>query len=424
MKAKTKIQKEVIGLSRKMHKLSDSQKLYAFEHCFDHLAHRNAKNVITCMECGHVWNGGSELADTLFGVVCPHCGKRLEFVVGRKRVHKEKEYFSIITTCKQYQVIRFFSVQCIRKVGMPADFSIFEVAQRWISPDGVSTTVARKRGFSFVYYDLWIPESKMEIRMNQGHYVYDISPACYYPKQRFTKEIIRNGFNGCFHGMKPYDLFMAILNNPKHETLLKSRQIPLLYHTLHSPDKLMRYWDSVKICIRNNYTILDGSIWCDYIDMLRHAGKDICNAHYVCPANLKEAHDKLVEKRNKENHQKKVMDAKSHDEEYWKKKGKFFGLVFTDGTIKIRVLESVVEFMEEGSELHHCVYANKYYEKDNSLIFSATIEGIRMETIEVSLSKMQIVQCRGKHNGISHYHDQIMQLMKDNICKISARMSA
>ena len=82
------------------------------------------------------------------------------------------------------------------------------------------------------------------------------------------------------------------------------------------------------------------------------------------------------------------------------------------------------EFMEEGSELHHCVYANKYYEKDNSLIFSATIEGIRMETIEVSLSKMQIVQCRGKHNGISHYHDQIMQLMKDNICKISARMSA
>ena len=98
--------------------------------------------------------------------------------------------------------------------------------------------------------------------MNQGHYVYDISPACYYPKQRFTKEIIRNGFNGCFHGMKPYDLFMAILNNPKHETLLKSRQIPLLYHTLHYPDKLMRYWDSVKICIRNNYTILDGSIWC------------------------------------------------------------------------------------------------------------------------------------------------------------------
>lgn len=95
MKAKTKIQKEVIGLSRKMHKLSDIQKRYAFEHCFDHLAHRNAKNVITCMECGHVWNGGSELADTLLGVVCPHCGKRLEFVVGRKRVYKEKITFPL-----------------------------------------------------------------------------------------------------------------------------------------------------------------------------------------------------------------------------------------------------------------------------------------------------------------------------------------
>ena len=83
-----------------MHKLSDSQKRYAFEHCFDHLAHRNAKNVITCMECGHVWNGDCELADTLLGVVCPHCGKRLGFVVGRKRVYKEKEYFSIITSSK------------------------------------------------------------------------------------------------------------------------------------------------------------------------------------------------------------------------------------------------------------------------------------------------------------------------------------
>ena len=56
---------------------------------------------------------------------------------------------------------------------------------------------------------------------------------------------------------------------------------------------------------------MDGSIWCDYIDMLRHAGKDIRNAHYVCPANLKEAHDKLVEKRNKENHQEKVHPSRN-----------------------------------------------------------------------------------------------------------------
>ena len=75
MKAKTKIQKEVIGLSRKMHKLSDTQKRYAFENCFDHLAHRNAKNVITCMECGHVWNGGSELAETLL-VLSAHIAVR------------------------------------------------------------------------------------------------------------------------------------------------------------------------------------------------------------------------------------------------------------------------------------------------------------------------------------------------------------
>ena len=424
MKAKTKLQKEIIGLSRKMHKLSDVQKRYALEHCFDHLAHRSAKNVITCMECGHSWNGGNELADTLLGVVCPHCGKKLELVIGRKRLYKDKEYFSIITTCKQYQVIRYFSTQCIRKLGQPAEYSVFEVVQRWISPDGVSTTVARKRGFAFVYYDLWIPESKMEIRTNQNHYVYDIKPTAVYPKMRFIREIRRNGFNGNFYGMKPYDLFMAILNNRKHETLLKAGQIPMLHYTLHSIAKLERYWDSIKICIRNNYTVLDGSTWCDYIDMLQRMGKDIHNACYVCPVNLKAAHDRLVDRQNRERTDIKIKEAKAYEEEYRKKKGKFFGLVFTDGTIRIKVLESVVEFVEEGNELHHCVYANRYYSKDSSLILSASIGGIRMETIEISLTGMKIIQCRGKHNANSQYHDRIVRLMNENMNEIRARMSA
>ena len=30
-----------------------------------------------------------------------------------------------------------------------------------------------------------------------------------------------------------------------------------------------RYWASVKICIRNGYTISDGSVWCDTIDIIR-----------------------------------------------------------------------------------------------------------------------------------------------------------
>lgn len=29
----------------------------------------------------------------------------------------------------------------------------------------------------------------------------------------------------------------------------------------------------------------------------------------------------------------------------------FFGIVFTDGTIQVRIMESVQEFMEEGDEM-------------------------------------------------------------------------
>lgn len=424
MKAKTPLQQEIIGLSRQLSRLTKAQKRYAFEHCFEHLAQRNSKNVITCLECGHAWKGGNGLADTLLGVTCPHCGMKLDIAVGRKRVRKDIEYFSIITTCNQYQVIRFFRAVCILKVGLPASYTIFEVAQRWISPDGTSTTVARKRGYSSIYYDIWLPQSKMEIKPNQEHRVYDIYPACTYPKQRFIKELKRNGFDGNCHGMRAYDLFVAILGNSRHETLLKAGQISMLRHTLHSPERLDNYWDSVKICIRNNYTIADASMWCDYINMLRQEHKDIRNAHYVCPANLMEAHDRLVDKRNRGKKNERLMGAWEHEEEYRRKKGKFFGLMFTDGTIRIKVLESVEEFMLEGDELHHCVYASRYFRRDDSLILSATVEGIRTETIEVSLSDMQIVQCRGKHNGQSPHHERILQIVNSNMNEIRARMSA
>lgn len=54
-------------------------------------------------------------------------------------------------------------------------------------------------------------------------------------------------------------------------------------------------------------------------------------------------------------------------------KGKFFGLLFTDGLINVRVLESVEEHRQEGNHMHHCVFSASYYLNEESLIFSATI---------------------------------------------------
>lgn len=100
MKPKTKIQKEVFALSKRLPEITEIQTKYAFRHCFEHVGRRSAKGIVTCTECGHQWQGNGALADTLCGCTCPHCGMELKVHTTRKRVFKEIEYFSMITTCK------------------------------------------------------------------------------------------------------------------------------------------------------------------------------------------------------------------------------------------------------------------------------------------------------------------------------------
>ena len=109
MKQRTRIQKEVAKLIRRLPELTEKQTAYAFEHCFKHYAHRTKGGILTCTECGHRWKSEHPLAESVCGCTCPHCGKELEVLDTRKRVFKDMEYFSVITTCKQFQVIRFFA---------------------------------------------------------------------------------------------------------------------------------------------------------------------------------------------------------------------------------------------------------------------------------------------------------------------------
>ena len=207
---------------------------------------------------------------------------------------------------------------------------------------------------------------------------------------------------------------------------MKAGQYPMLRYYLNRSFDMERYWASVKICIRNGYTISDGSMWRDTIDLLRHFGKDTNSPKYVCPSDLKAEHDKLVQKRNRQREREQLkerrQEAKKHEKEYRKLKGRFFGIVFTDGTLNIRVLESVAEFAEEGTAMHHCVWSNFYYLKKNSLILSATIDGVRIETVEVSLKTFRVVQSRGVCNSNTEYHDRIISLVDSNMSLIRKRM--
>lgn len=428
MKPRNKFQQHVLELSRRLPRITEPQKRWAYKHCFDHIAKRNAKGIITCLECGHSWQGdNSPLADTILGCKCPHCATRLEIKSTRQRVFKEIEYFGIITTCGDFQVIRHFHISVYRKAGEKARYTCSEVVQRWLSPKGKEAIIARLRGMSIMYYDLWNFGTELEIR--RYHRAHDVEPIHFYPRQRIIPEISRNGFKGEHHGIPPLELYRSILTDSKAETLLKAGQTDLLRHFIRNTSKdIGTYWNSVRICMRNGYIIEDGSMWCDYIDLLRFFGKDTNSPKYVCPDNLHTQHDFYMEKKRahieRQRLEKKRQKARENEAKFKELKAKFFGIAFTDGTIQVRVLESVEEFMEEGKAMHHCVFDNAYYLKENSLIFSATIDGRRIETVEISLTTLKVVQSRGVCNQNTEYHDRIIQLMNKNKRLIRKRMAA
>jgi hypothetical protein len=274
------------------------------------------------------------------------------------------------------------------------------------------------------FVDMWNFQSAMEIRPEKSWY--NAIPTCVYPRQRLILELKRSGYSGDFYRLTLFDLFHILLTDSRAETLLKAGQINLLRFFVNNNFRnITDYWASIKICIRNEYKIEDTSIWRDYIDLLRFFGKDLHNAKFVCPTDLTAEHDKQVQKKRElqeRERRERAREKALEDEARFKElKSRFFGIQFSDGLIEVRTLESVEEVMQEGDIMHHCVFSNEYHLKPDSLILSACIEGKRVETIELSLSKMQVIQSRGACNKNTEYHDRIIELVKKNISFIKKR---
>ena len=81
--------------------------------------------------------------------------------------------------------------------------------------------------------------------------------------------------------------------------------------------------------------------------------------------------------------------------------------------VSIKVLNSVSKFIDEGNAMHHCVFANEYYKKKNSLILSVRENGNRIATIEYDISKFKVLQCRGVCNQVPKHYDEILSIMEN-----------
>jgi hypothetical protein len=422
MKPKNKLQKQVLEASKKLPSVSETQLKWAYLHCFEHIGRRTKKGVVTCLECGHSWTETT----TEKHCNCPGCNVKLRIADTRQSVFKQTEYFCMITVCEDFQVLRFFYINSYAKAGEKAHYFHSEVIQRWIAPNGKYTTLAKLRPMGY-FVDTWSFHTDLEIRPEKP--LYNAIPTCIYPRQKLIPEVKRSGYKRDFYKLPPFDLFHALLTDNRAETLLKTEQIQLLQFFAGNGFRYINnYWASIKICIRNHYKIEDAAIWRDYIDLLQFFGKDLHNAKYVCPADLTAEHDKQVKKKREQQERERREEARKkalEDEAVFKEaKGKFFGIRFTDGLIQVRTLDSVEEIMQEGDIMHSCVFANEYHLKPDSLILSACIEGKKIETIELSLSKMQVVQSRGVCNKNTEYHERIINLVKKNVRKIRQRMVA
>ena len=174
-------------------------------------------------------------------------------------------------------------------------------------------------------------------------------------------------------------------------------------------------------------------MWLDHLELLKHFKLDMHNAHYVCPENLRAAHQELYERRRRDQErveaarreayraaeeQRRMEQDKLYREmiENWTAKmGAILGLSINGTNLSIKPLQSIDEFKQEGEAMHHCVYQMRYYDYNkhpNCLILSAKDEaGNRLATIEYNTARYDIVQCRAACNAVPERDKEIRALI-------------
>ena len=425
MKPRTKREREVVELSSMLPPIKEATE-WAKHNIFVHEAYR-CKDELYCSDCGQTWidTSRSELSDIVLDnkTICPYCHSELAIKVSSRKKNDETIYMTMAQVIGKYQVIRH--VQCnrfTRKERAYLHYFFTEVVQEWITEDGKRTIMAKpfntnRTGFLY--------SRDLSIKNEFGSY-WGYIDNCYalcgelYPNIQILPILRQRGLKKTFCDCTPSVIIIGLLKGYNdYEYLIKTKQTDILHHLIRKGSYQLRYKHVINICNRNNYKVKDASLYFDYIDLLNHFNLDTHNAHYVCPNNLAAEHDKLLKRKDRleaaNRLQSQKQEAKKYEKNYIKQKSKFFSICITDGIISISPLKSVYEFIEEGNEMHHCVFTNKYYTKKDALILSATIDGKRIETIEINLRTFEVVQSRSVCNKNSEYHDQILKLVRSSI---------
>lgn len=422
MKAKTRLQHKVAAANGRLLPITETQKQWAFRNALTHYAYRAPSGRTTCLDCGHQWKTEGEETCR-----CPECGAELKIENTLHRTARERTMFSVLTTQNGLQVQRVFRMDAFFHKKKRPKYTVTEVCRMWIDENGKTAVTGLRRTIGH-YLDSFAYGTDLELR--QENFVYDhlADNSFVCPRYKTLPTIRRNGLKGTLPDIPPMRLIKAILTDSRAETLMKAGRTDELAYLIDNPGQYETCWQPLKIAIRQGYGISDIQMWVDYIQLLQRLGKDMHNAHYVCPKDLRAEHDRVLRKVQdadaKKERDRKRNNALADEKAFQRLKGKYFGISFTDGEITVSVIDSVMAYLDEAIAMHHCVFDLHYYLKPKSLCLSARIDGKRIETVELSLESFKVLQSRGVCNSNTEYHDRVMELVKKNAYLIRQRAAS
>ena len=397
---------------------------WAIKHLFKHPAFRVPSGLTTCGDCGHKFRHEGKGIN----VVCPHCGHRLVIKNTLDRTQKDSVYFATLDAVDGFQVERVFLLTMKFKKGSTFEAHNMEVCRLWLNVDGQTALTSKRRTLGY-YQDCFDWRSRIELRgMSDVHHI--IANAWVYPRYNAIPILKRNGLKGMLPDCHPFELMKALLNDTRIETLMKAGNFKAVSYFLDNKSMLDKCWNSHKIAMRNGYKIEDYTLWCDLISLLEKSGRDIRSAKYICPNNLRTAHDlwlnKVTSEDEKRRRAEELSKAKKREADFFKTKSCYFDIVIKDREIEVSVLDSIEAYQAEGEAMHHCVFKCNYYAKTDTIVLSAhDKQGNRIETVEYSLIENKVIQSRGVCNRNSEYHDRIINLVNSNAYRfIRAKVTA
>lgn len=421
---------EVSALSARVRELTDTQLDYCKSSIMfkEHAIYHLKGGVAWCSCCGHTKFRVNPQEPT---AKCPKCGHTFKSIESTRTTHHGFGYCAVLSALGDWQIVRYVCTECYSKKGS-AGYAMSEVLRKWYN---VRTRQVVTEKVATKCFPTWIDQpysmySDLRIAKQETHYSSEWFRHTICPHGKIHDELRKIGFS--IPALRKMDSvcksFEIVKSCPMAETMLKRGQYELVNYMDGYEKKAKHFERQFILALRHGYNLEKVNLkdYIDYLEQCEQLHYDLHSPKWLCPASLDKEHarlNRLIERKKIEARRKEYLSdyekkRKKIERDYAKRIQRYVGLLITNGTLEIRPLLSVREFVDEGAEMQHCVFWNGYYDAKKhpySLILSAKIDGERIETIEISTKDWRIVQSRGFQNNPTGHHSEIISLVEKNM---------